>query len=184
MSTYADRYRKVAGTFTQRVRAVPAAAWKNPAPPKGWVARDVVGHLTEWFPPFLRDGAAIELAAGPAVTEHPVAAWTVMSDSVQAVLDDAASTELTFDHPRAGQHLVTAAIDQFFTNDVFMHTWDLCRATGLDETLDADYAAELLAGMEPWDEILRTSGQYGPRVEVPADADAQTKLIAFIGRQP
>ena len=38
--------------------------------------------------------------------------------------------------------------------------------------------------MEPIEELLRNSGQYGPRVEVPADADAQTRLIAFIGRDP
>ena len=34
------------------------------------------------------------------------------------------------------------------------------------------------------DELLRSSGQYGPKVEVPADADVQTRLIAFIGRDP
>ncbi len=28
------------------------------------------------------------------------------------------------------------------------------------------------------------SGHYGPKVEVPADADEQTRLIAFTGRQP
>jgi len=42
----------------------------------------------------------------------------------------------------------------------------------------------MLVGMEPIDEVLRQSGQFGPRVAVPDDADEQTKLIAFIGRQP
>ncbi|MDQ1750360.1 MAG: hypothetical protein QOE71_1416, partial [Pseudonocardiales bacterium] len=28
------------------------------------------------------------------------------------------------------------------------------------------------------------SGHYGPRVELAEDADAQTRLIAFIGRKP
>jgi hypothetical protein len=42
----------------------------------------------------------------------------------------------------------------------------------------------MFLGMEPMDEVLRQSGQFGPRVEVPEDADEQTKLIAFIGRQP
>jgi hypothetical protein len=32
------------------------------------------------------------------------------------------------------------------------------------------------------DTALRASGRYGPRVEVPEDADAQTRLLAFIGR--
>ena len=33
-------------------------------------------------------------------------------------------------------------------------------------------------------EELRASGPYGPKVTVPADADEQTRLIAFTGRQP
>ncbi|MDQ3312282.1 MAG: TIGR03086 family protein, partial [Actinomycetota bacterium] len=71
-----------------------------------------------------------------------------------------------------------------YTADVFMHTWDLARATGQDETLDPDRCDEILAGMEPMDEVLRSSGQYGPKVDVPADADVQTRLLAFIGRDP
>jgi len=38
--------------------------------------------------------------------------------------------------------------------------------------------------MEPMDQMLRDSGQYGPRVPVGPDADEQTRLIAFLGRQP
>ena len=38
--------------------------------------------------------------------------------------------------------------------------------------------------MEPLDEMLRASGQFGPRVAVDADADEQTRLIAFTGRHP
>ena len=35
-------------------------------------------------------------------------------------------------------------------------------------------------GMLPMDEELRRSGQYGPRIHVPDDADVQTQLLAFI----
>lgn len=65
-----------------------------------------------------------------------------------------------------------------------MHTWDLARATGQDETLDAELCASMLEGMESFEDAMRSSGQYGPRVEVPADADPQTRLLAFIGRDP
>jgi uncharacterized protein (TIGR03086 family) len=65
-----------------------------------------------------------------------------------------------------------------------MHTWDLARATGQDERLDPAECEALLTGMEPMDDVLRQSGQYGPKVEVPADADVQTRLLAFIGRDP
>ena len=83
-----------------------------------------------------------------------------------------------------GEVPLDRAVDQFYTSDVFMHTWDLARATGQDETLDAAKCAELLAGMEPLDDVLRQSGQYGAKVEVPDDSDVQTRMLAFIGRNP
>jgi hypothetical protein len=83
-----------------------------------------------------------------------------------------------------GEVPLDEAVDRFYTADVFMHTWDLARATGQDEALDPRRCAEMLEGMLPMDEALRSSGHYGPRVEVPDDADAQTRLLAFIGRTP
>lgn len=179
----AEEYREIAGVFTERVRGVPADRWESEAPCEGWVARDVVRHLVEWFPEFLRDGAGVELPSGPSVDEDPVAAWTTMSDGIQALLDDPATPSRTLSNRHVGDLPLDAAVSQFFTNDVFLHTWDLARATGQDERLDAERCAQMLAGMEPWDEALRSSGQYGPRVPVADDADAQTKLLAFIGRQ-
>lgn len=38
--------------------------------------------------------------------------------------------------------------------------------------------------MAPMDEALRRSGHYGPKVAEPHDADDQTKLLAFTGREP
>lgn len=182
--TPAERYRQVAAAFTDRVRNVPEDRWSSPAPPEDWTARDVVNHLTEWFPAFLESGTGIKLPQGPGVEEDPLANWTTMSDGVQALLDDPGVGEKVLDHPVAGKHQLDQAVHNFFTADVFMHTWDLARATGQDETLDPEFAQELLTGMESLDEVLRASGQYGPKVEVPDDADVQTKLIAFIGRQP
>ena len=65
-----------------------------------------------------------------------------------------------------------------------MHTLDLARAAGEDDVLDPALSAELFEGMQPIDELLRTSGQYGPRVPVPDDARPQDQLVAFIGRDP
>ena len=48
----------------------------------------------------------------------------------------------------------------FCTGDILVHTWDLARATGLDETLDADEVHRMFVGMEPMDEMLRASGHY------------------------
>jgi uncharacterized protein (TIGR03086 family) len=180
----ADRYRRVAGTFTDRAREVPADEWDNPAPCEGWVARDVVRHMVDWMPALLESGADVQLPSGPSVDDDPVAAWTTLSDGIQALLDDPETASKPFSHPQAGDHQLDDAIGMFIVGDVLVHTWDLARATGLDETLDPEEVAAQYEGMEPMDEVLRASGHYGPRVAVPDDADMQTKLIAFTGRQP
>ena len=179
-----EEHRRIAGLFTERVRGADPSAWDSPAPPEGWAARDVVRHLVEWFPAFLQAGAGITLPQGPSVDDDPVAAWTVHSDGVQAVLDDPATPGKLLTNEHIGELPLDQAIDRFYTADVFLHTWDLSRATGQDETLDPAKCAEMLDGMLPLDDLLRGSGQYGPRVEVPDDADVQTRLIAFIGRTP
>jgi uncharacterized protein (TIGR03086 family) len=184
MSDPADRYRKVAATFTERVRAVPADRWDDPAPCEGWVARDVVRHLVEWLPDFFFGTWEVAWSPGPSVDEDPVAAWRTQTDSVQALLDGADTAEREHDLPHIGRMSLEQAIDMIYTSDVFLHRWDLARATDQDETLDADKCAVMLEGMLPMDEVLRQSGQYGPRVHVPDDADVQTKLLAFIGRTP
>jgi uncharacterized protein (TIGR03086 family) len=178
----AQRHHEIAGLFTDRVGGT--RSWDAPAPVEGWVARDVLRHLTEWLPSFLAGGAGIELPRGPSVDIDPVGAWQVHCDGVQALLDDPATDDRELANPHTGRLPLANAIDQFYVSDVFMHTWDLARATGQDERLDPDFCAQLLGGMEPMDEILRSSGQYGPRVGVPADADVQTRLLGFIGRDP
>jgi uncharacterized protein (TIGR03086 family) len=178
----AERHRRIADAFTDRVRGT--TDWAAPAPVAGWTARDVVRHLVEWFPGFLAMGSDVRLPTGPSVDDDPVAAWQVHADGVQAVLDDPASADREFSNQHTGTMPLPVAVDRFYTSDVFMHTWDLARATGQDEDLDRDLCAELLAGMEPIEEVMRSSGQYGPRVAVPDDADVQTRLLGFIGRDP
>ena len=184
MAHPADEHRSVAGVFTDRVRGVAPDAWDNPAPCEGWVARDVVRHLVEWLPAFLKSGADVDLPTGPSVDDDPVAAWEVHSDGVQALLDDPSTSSKVLSNPHIGELPLDKAVDMFYTGDVFLHSWDLARATGQDEILDPAKCSQMLEGMLPMDAVLRSSGHYGPAVEVPADADVQTRLIAFTGRTP
>ena len=183
MSDIADRYRRVAAQFTQRVDAVPADAWDNPAPVDGWLARDVVGHLVEWLPAFFFTTWPVELPDHPSIAEDPAGAWAALDATIQAALDDPAVADDVRD-TQMGASSFAQTFDMIGTTDVFMHTWDLARAAGLDETLDPVEVHNFVEHMEPMDQMLRESGQYGPRVPVPDDADEQTRLIAFIGRQP
>lgn len=183
MTEISDRFRRINADFLARAEAVPDEAWANPAPCEGWVARDVVRHMVEWMPGLVLGSTGLPLPQGPAVDDDPVGAWRAVSDSFQAVLDDPGSAAREFDSP-GGHHSVEQAIDMFCTPDVLVHTWDLARATGLDEKLDPDEVHRQYVGMLPYDEVLRSSGHYGPKVPVPDTADEQTKLLAFTGRTP
>jgi uncharacterized protein (TIGR03086 family) len=180
----AAEFRDVAGRFAELTRGVPAGRWDAPSPVAGWSARDVVRHLVEWFPAFLEGGAGVRLEPGPPVDDDPVGAWATLRAGVQELLDDPASAQRVLSNPHVGEVPLPQAVAQFFTNDVFMHGWDLARATGQDDTLDPGRCAQLLAGMEGYEDAMRGSGQYGARVAVPADADVQTRLLGFIGRDP
>ena len=193
----AARHREVAGRFTSLVRGT--TTWAAPAPVDGWTARDVVQHLTTWLPglldsvgiPFTRpintpdtptsepSERSVERDRDPVVGE-----WEAHAAAVQALLDDPAGRDRAVSSPHFPEMSLTQMIDRLYTTDVFMHSWDLARATGQPDRLDADHATELLAGMEPLDEMLRASGQYGPKVEPGPGADATDRLMAFVGRDP
>jgi uncharacterized protein (TIGR03086 family) len=183
MSDVSSRFARLAAQFSARVDAVPAGAWDNPAPCEGWVARDVVRHMVEWVPGFLSSTLGIELPAGPSVDEDPAGAWHALADGIQGILDDPAVATRTFTHEHIGEQTVEQAIDMIVVGDVLIHTWDLARATGQDETLDAEQVHQMASGMEAFEDAIRNSGQFGPRVEVAADADEQTRLLAFMGRK-
>jgi hypothetical protein len=126
--TSADEHRRVAAAFTATVEGVPASGWDLPAPPEGWVARDVVRHLVTWFPAFLQHATGITPPAGPSVDEDPVGAWRAQTEAVQALLDDPTTAGREHDLPHIGRMTLAQAVDMIYTGDVFLHRWDLARA--------------------------------------------------------
>ncbi|GHE76603.1 hypothetical protein GCM10017786_02160 [Amycolatopsis deserti] len=178
--TPAQQHAQDAARFTGLVESASPGDWARPSPVPGWTALDVVKHLVEWSRGFLH-GAGIDLPALD-VDADPAAAWKQHVTDIQAILDNPAGRVLS--NPHIGDKPAEEAIDQFYTNDVWMHTWDLAKALGREPDLGQDRCAAALAGMRPMEQILRDSGQFGPAVPVPDDASPQDKLIAFIGRDP
>jgi uncharacterized protein (TIGR03086 family) len=182
MTETSQRYRHVAETFTDRIAAVPADGWDRPAPCDGWVARDVVQHVVDTTGFFL-GRAEQELPPLPAVADDPMGAWTGARDAILAALEDPAVAAIELDSGPIGKLSFEEMVGSFGVGDILVHTWDLSRAVGLDETLDADEVHRLYESMLPRDEMMRGTA-FGPKVEVPDDVDEQTKLIAFTGRTP
>lgn len=182
MSDIAERYARITAQFTERVRGVASDAWDNPSPCEGWTARDVVGHLTEWIPAFF-GSQGVEFATLPSVHDDPVGAWEAVQATIARALADPAVADKQIETPFSTQSLADT-VDMIVTGDVFTHTWDLARATRQDERLDADQLERMVVavGSMP-EEVMRADGMFGPRIDVPATADDQTRFLAYVGRR-
>lgn len=182
MNDILERYERITGQFSDRVRGVPADAWDNPSPCDGWRARDVVGHLTTWITEFFA-AQGVAFPDGPSVEDDPAGAWEGVRGAIGDALRDPELAAKAVETPFSTQSLAET-VDMIVTGDVFTHTWDLARATGQDEALDADQVQRMLAATgEMPEEALRADGMFGPPVAVPADADDQTQLLAYLGRR-
>jgi len=181
--TTAQRWTDLSQGLLRRIDGVPEGGWELPAPPEGWVARDVVRHLVEWMPGLYLARTGLPLPGGPSVDEDPAGAWRAVDRAITAALSSPETAGTPTDTP-AGRMTLEELVAMTGLMDLLVHTWDLARATGQDETLPAHEVHDFLVALEPWDAALRQSGQYGPRVPVPDDADEQTRLLAFTGRQP
>lgn len=176
----AEQHAYDAQRFASLTEAASADDWTRASPVAGWTARDVVDHLVEWLPGFVsRAGVTLTPVS---VAEDPVAAWRQRAAEVQGVLEE--QGDVVYASPMLGEMPLSTAINQFYTTDIWMHSWDLARALDLEFDLGEERCAEVLAGMEPMEEVIRSSDQFGPRVPVPDDASAQDRLIGFIGRDP
>lgn len=182
MGEPAARHREIAGTFTDLARGT--TDWDAPAPVAGWTARDVVDHLVSWLPGFLAGDGVVLATSPPDTGDDPALAWQRHCEAVQALLDDPGTAGRTFHNPHVGELPLAEAIDRFYTSDVFLHSWDLARATDQPLELEEHECAAMLAGMEPIEDLMRASGQYGPRVPVPDGAPVADRLVGFIGRDP
>lgn len=103
----------------------------------------------------------------------PVARWEATERAIFTALDlgDATPAEI----PKLLPALST---------DVLVHTWDLARTVGGDETLDPELCELAEAALVANAGVYSASGMFGPPVPVGADADRQTRLLAQLGRHP
>ena len=182
----ADRYRRVAGQFTDVVLHTPDDAWSNPSPCEGWDARDVVRHNVD-MAAFILGLIERSFPAGTStVDEDPVDAWLAARDTVQGALDDLdVATQIHAHHRHLGQGPWNRAVDMVLTSDLVIHAWDLGHAVGIDVAIDPDEVHRFLAETDGWDDaVMRTPEVFGPALDPPPGADEQTRLLAFLGRRP
>lgn len=178
----AERYRKLAAEFTRRVEGVPAGAWEAPTPCAEWSARDLLSHMIRNYT-HMPAQVGIDIEPSQSVDEDPVAAWHEARAAMEEVLDDPEQAAKEYDG-YFGRLSVAGTVDDFLGFDLVVHSWDLARATGQEETLPADELPRLWEMARTLGDSLRMDGVCGPEVGVPESASEQDRLLAFLGRRP
>jgi uncharacterized protein (TIGR03086 family) len=181
MSEAINRYELVATGFDRRVEAVTANQWNAQAPCESWTARDVVAHVVRNHRSMIAVAIgteAQEMAAG----DDPRQAWTETHERMRSLCQDPELLARPVNGP-GGPVPLEQALGSFVSMDTHIHTWDLARAVGGDERLDPDVVHFAWEMLQPMDQMIRQPGIFGPKLEPPAGADEQTKLLYFLGRQ-
>lgn len=170
--------------FGARVRhAQAAAAWASSSPCAGWTAADVVKHVTGNVHAFIDivggagDGAPQEQAGPADLTDGWIRARAA-AERVLAACDPAAVLPM----PLGSRQMTVAFAVEAVLRDVVIHTWDVARATGGDETLPPHLVTAASAALASLPVPIRLRGYYAAPLEPPVDATDQIRLLAESGR--
>ncbi len=179
MTEVADRYGRVADGFSARLAGITPGAWDAPTPCTDWTVRDLVGHVISVHR-HVAGRMEGDLSAPAADADLP-AAWTAATAGIRAALSDPDQARAPVGGRFAPMSLEDL-IGRLLCIDTVVHTWDLARATGQPEALDAAAVTAAFEGIRPADEAIRGAGGFGPKLDPPANADEQTRFLCFLGR--
>lgn len=169
------------------VRLVPDDGWDRLSPCEGWTARHVIGHVIAIQRYMLAVIQGVEPTMDPMTEpnrhagDDPAATWAAARDDILAALDHEGVLHRVVKTFRGEQQ-----IDEMIGSnvaDTTIHTWDLARAADVDDRLDPGLVARACELILPVADDMRRPMVFGPRVDPPAGADAQTVLLAATGRR-
>jgi uncharacterized protein (TIGR03086 family) len=163
------------------IRLVRPGQFARPTPCAPWDVGMLLGHML----------AVVQRAGEPGVAVPDAVA--IEPDTMLRTFDVAEARALSaWDRPEAltgsvagpwGRLPAPVALSGFVL-ELAAHAWDLAVSIGDRTPLDPDLAgAALLSAMRLVPPELRDDRTFGPPVAAPADADAGTRLAAYLGRR-
>jgi uncharacterized protein (TIGR03086 family) len=177
MSGPVDMWRPVADKWSEVYALVGAADWDKPTPCADWDVRGLVEHNLYWQ----ATGGGM-LGAGCSAGDD----WKVIRDAYEVHLADPSNLDGTVE---AFAGIPKAQLTAFLIGDLLIHSWDLARSIGADETLPAAAVEATMDGLHHVPpELLRGHNplgmaMMGAAVVAPGDASLQEQMLAFTGRR-
>ena len=143
-----------------------------------------------WTPRLLAGESVAEIGTrfdGDLLGESPAAAWDLAQ---QAAFAAAAGADLDRRLELVYGELSVWEYIEFQIAELTIHAWDLTRSIAVDDRLDDELAAavfnryksdRLYRGVAPG---VGWSAMFKEPVDVAAEADPQSRLLAYVGRDP
>jgi uncharacterized protein (TIGR03086 family) len=182
MSAQLRSYIKTVYGFDHVMKLVSEKALTKQSPCSDWKGIDVVNHVLGGLQSVTSAATVGEMPKKMAKPgSDPQADWAKARDKALEALDQPHvlhKVANTFFGPMPVENFIA-----FMGGDLLIHTWDLARTGKVDERLDP---ALCKAVMALWKTLpapmLRSPGVFGPVVPATKGADAQTKMLNFVGR--
>lgn len=177
-------HRRTVEHWRRALDAVGPDDWGRATPCDGWDVRALVNHVVGeelWTVPLVK-GATIEevgdrfdgdvLGDDPSSRARDAAVEAV--DALDAVGPAGGKVHLSY-----GDEDVAEYANQL-SADHLVHGWDLAVAVGADTSMPTDVLEAVATWFRDREEMYRSGGAIGERVQT--DGDAQAQLLAAFGR--
>ena len=183
-----DLYRDSVQRFMDRVAEVRPDQWDAATPCAEWNVRELVNHVVGeqlWSVPLFAGATIAEVGDrfdGDLLGSDPIKTAAEAGEAARAVVTEPGAMERIV-HLSFGDTPAEEYVSQLFA-DHLIHGWDLAVGIGADRTIDPAAVSALQDWFAQREDLYRGAGIIADRVDLPADASAQDRLIAAFGRDP
>lgn len=186
MSDNLRLYTSAVYAFEHVLKLTKPTTFARKAPCAGWTGKDVYEHALgnlAMIKSFATTGKGPK--STPKLGDDALALWIKLREQTLEVLDHAHVLQSIAKDPFGPEFgpMPVDALVGFMAADLVPHTWDMARTAKVNERLDSKLVK---ASMATWKslppKVLRMEGMMGKAVKPAPGADAQTKLLNFLGR--
>jgi uncharacterized protein (TIGR03086 family) len=188
MSETLKLFTQASEAFAAQVHAVQQGDWSNATPCTDWDVRALVNHVVGellWAPPLVEGQTIADVGDrldGDVLGADPLATTdAAVSAAHDAFADEGAlerTVQLSFGD-FSGDNYCWQLI-----SDLTVHTWDLARGIGGDDTMDPVLAEKVYDFVAPMVAQMAGSPYFAKPVKVSDNASSQEVLLGATGRQP
>src|SRR3954469_15205988 len=188
MSDTTTLFAQATTAFADRVHAVRPEDWSNATPCSDWAVRALVNHVVAellWAPPLV-EGQTIEQVGDRFDGD-------VLGDDPAGTTDAAvAAAQRSFEEDGALERTVHLSFGDFsgdnycwqLISDLVVHTWDLARGIGADDTMDQALAEQVHDFVAPMLAQMSGTPYFAAPVPVGDNPSPQDALLSATGRRP